>query len=195
MQCGILTQDWEGLHWLILQISSWGDIFSFDSCMPWVAFPLLKYQVRVQEEAFECWSFEHLSFYETHSSTRQTKSPVIFTTSCYVDFFSCPWCSCLGVPAWIWDSSGGKFVTEISRQLLSCHTWMWSQCFQHLCPSYPSLYDFYCKSLIIIFQLSWPSIDYSRWLLCILVANPFWHWKEVSIVSTCSEAVLESPFS
>lgn len=69
------------------------------------------------------------------------------------------------------------------------------QCFQHLCPSYPSLYGFFCKSVVIIFQFSWPSIDYWGWLLCILVVNAIWHWEDVSVVSTCSESVLKSPFS
>lgn len=44
-----------------------------------------------------------LGFWQTPSSFRRMTSLLNFTARCYAGFFSGPWCSTLGIPAWGWN--------------------------------------------------------------------------------------------
>lgn len=109
---------------------------------------------------------------------RRTESSLTFNTRRYVG--SSSHLHCLRNPR------KGNFESTISLWLLSCHTW--SQPFPGP-PFLPVSSGCFCKSLVRIFQFSWPSVSYWGWWLSNLAVYLVWGPEVVRIAFTYSSAL------
>ena len=127
---------------------------SVSFCMSLVLFKLL----------YQSWSTEGLSLNKSvhgpfrrnawdsscHSSHSATIPAGFHSQKLWVVLFLAlehwNWVSCYG--AWTPHSIGGTSTTEISLLIFICHTWVWDQPVNCLCPSYQSWCGFFVSLVI-----------------------------------------------
>lgn len=151
----------------------------YNSCLLWVAYPLVEPWVSVWEQNPLCWPFKSAPGFLADALLFQVdRVPVDF--HCQMLY------GCLFPALILWDGDPRvelrlhspqrrllqpRYPSGFSAAACGCR----GQPFLCLCP-YQSLCDYFCKSLIIIFMFSCPSVGYSTDSVAIL-ESPAAHFK------------------